>query len=74
MSKLNILVLGKKGFGKSTAARICKKALQKAGFDVEFEEDSKEAVLPLDLKKCNEALKKTTVKIYCGEAKVSKYD
>jgi len=36
MSDLNILIVGEKGSGKSTAARIVTWALQKEGFKVEL--------------------------------------
>jgi adenylylsulfate kinase-like enzyme len=68
MSALNILVVGDRGAGKSTAARVITQALVKAGFHVELtdKDDISEAQFGLRLA----ALQGTSVRVTCGNVKV----
>lgn len=68
MSALNILVVGDRGAGKSTAARVITQALQRAGFQVELndKDDVPEEHLALRLK----ALQGTEVRVSCGNVKI----
>lgn len=68
MSKLNILVLGENGSGKSTTARVVMNALKRAGFKVELNDDDDASDDRIGLRLT--ALQGTTVTISCGNVKV----
>jgi len=68
MSKLNILVVGEAGSGKSTAARVISIALRGAGFQVELMD--KDDIPEDQFDRRLDALKGTSVRIICGNATV----
>ena len=67
-NQLNILIVGDRGSGKSTAARVVTKALRDAGFAVELsdKDDVSEEQFHLRL----EALRGTGVRVTCGNVHI----
>jgi dephospho-CoA kinase len=72
MAKLNILILGEAGSGKSTASVLVYKALVDAGFKVEQTDEDARTMMTGPYNQRLESLKGTTVTISCGNAKVGR--
>jgi len=68
VSDLNILIVGEKGAGKSTAAQIITRALQKEGFDVELM-DKDDLTADYFQQRLKE-LQGATVRVTCGNVKL----
>jgi thymidylate kinase len=66
MAKLNILIVGDRGSGKSTAAVLVRKILADSGFKVELTDEDAQTMMPGRFQQCLEALKGTDVRISCG--------
>lgn len=64
MADMNIIIVGDRGAGKSTASRVVSKALREAGFVVELTD--KDDMNQDRFDKCLKALQGKTVRVSCG--------
>ena len=68
MADLNIIIVGERGTGKSTAARVATQALTAAGFVVELNDKDSISAEQLGLRLAD--LKGKTIRVSCGNASV----